>query len=57
MSQIEYTIKTYDQTGLIKTETYMGEEPISLEQKIEQKEQDLLRMYNALEELKKLRPE
>ena len=54
MAQIEFTIKTYDQTGLIKTETYMAEEPLSLEQKIEQKERDLIKIYNQIEELKSL---
>lgn len=57
MAQIQMKIDTYDETGLISTETILVEEGISLEQKIQQKEEELLKMYNALEELKKLRAE
>jgi hypothetical protein len=54
MAQIEFTMKTYDNTGLISTETKMIEEPLSIEQKIAQKEEELLKMYNDLQQLKSL---
>jgi hypothetical protein len=55
MAQIEFTIKTYDNTGLISTETKMIEEPLSIEQRIALKEEQLLSMYQELEKLKALK--
>ncbi len=57
MALIEMKINTYNETGLISTETIMVEEGLSLEEKIAKKEEQLLKMYNALEELKTLRPQ
>ncbi len=51
MAQVEKTIEIYDETGLISVETIMvEEEPLS--NLIEQKEQELIRIYNEIEALK-----
>jgi hypothetical protein len=55
MAQIEFTTKIYDETGLISTETKMIEEPLTIEQRITLKEEQLLSMYEELERLKALK--
>jgi hypothetical protein len=51
MAQIEKRIEIYDDNGLIEVETIMVEEE-SLEDQIKQKEDEMLRMYQQIQELK-----
>jgi hypothetical protein len=51
MAQIESKIVTYDDNGIVSEEIVMIEEPLSLDKRIEQKELELVKMYNALQDL------
>jgi hypothetical protein len=51
MAQVEKRLEIYDETGLISVETIMVEEE-PLANLIEQKEQELIRIYNEIEALK-----
>jgi hypothetical protein len=57
MAQIESKIVTYDDNGIVSKEIIMIEEPLSLDKRIEQKELELVKMYNALQELIALKGE
>jgi hypothetical protein len=57
MAQIESKIVTYDDNGIVSEQIIMIEEPLSLDKKIEQKELELVKMYNALQELIALKGE
>jgi hypothetical protein len=57
MALIESKIVTYDDNGIVSEEIIMIEEPLSLDQRIELKEQELLKMYNALQDLIALKGE
>lgn len=57
MAKIETKIVEYDDNGIVSEKIIMVEEPLSLDQRIELKELELVKMYNALEELKKLKGE
>jgi hypothetical protein len=51
MAKIESKIVTYDDNGIVSEEIVMIDEPLTLDQKIEQKELELVKMYNALQDL------
>jgi hypothetical protein len=51
MAQIESKIVTYDDNGIVSEQIVMIEEPLTLDQKIQQKELELVKMYNALQDL------
>jgi len=51
MAQVEKRIEIYNDKGLLKVDTVMVEEE-SLTNLIEQKEQELIRIYNEIETLK-----
>jgi hypothetical protein len=57
MAQIESKIVTYDDNGIVSEKIVMIEEPLTLDQKIEQKELELVKMYNALQDLIALKGE
>jgi hypothetical protein len=57
MAQIESKIVTYDDNGIVSKEIIMIEEPLSLDKRIEQKELELVKMYNALQDLIALKGE
>jgi hypothetical protein len=57
MAQIESKIVTYDDNGIVSEEIVMIEEPLSLDKRIEQKELELVKMYNALQDLIALKGE
>lgn len=57
MAQIESKIVTYDDNGIVSEQIIMIEEPLSLDKRIEQKELELVKMYNALQDLIALKGE
>jgi hypothetical protein len=57
MAQIESKIVTYDDNGIVSEQIVMIEEPLTLDQKIQQKELELVKMYNALQDLIALKGE
>jgi hypothetical protein len=57
MAQIESKIVTYDDNGIVSEQIVMIEEPLSLDKRIEQKELELVKMYNALQDLIALKGE
>ena len=57
MAKIESKIVTYDDNGIVSKEIIMIEEPLSLDKRIEQKELELVKMYNALQDLIALKGE
>ena len=52
MQQIEMQRQIYDETGLIKIETFMSEPPITLEEQIARKEQKLIEIYEEIQKMK-----
>lgn len=52
MAQVEKRIEIYDQTGLVDVQIVMVEEE-PIEDLITQKENELIKIYNEIESLKK----
>jgi len=57
MAKIESKIVEYDDNGIVSEKIIMIDEPLSLDQRIELKEQELIKMYNALQNLIALKGE
>jgi hypothetical protein len=57
MAKIESKIVEYDDNGIVSEKIIMIDEPLSLDQRIELKEQELIKMYNALQDLIALKGE